>query len=382
MSTSPVLRRFMELEQHLCRIENRVNLFRGPDTSSREHGHHALAGKVLAETYEFLKSLGLLGIPTRQALADQIHVHANQITDLFKGKPPKRRNWCRECGGLLAYLLQEVIQANCAGLNDDALAQLDTIRRRIQHYFFRSVDSTPKDRIPSFFAFERRFTGYPCSLQELSHEVAWFARQPEVGAFRTEIVVILGGILFPPHDPRGLVLARLREAVLAGVQVTFIRHGFDAQANGTSTPEKFQNEFKDVRGKFQCFEALPDGVYEVEGEKRRVADPLSAAALPLASAPVLCMRSVTHGRKPNDGDDQEVCVHLQLRNFSPVYPPPDHDAVAHPATQADLEAFREWRLNWRSDPTTNAVPAPSEPSTGGESPLTGSSDSAAPPTEQ
>ena len=36
--------------------------------------------------------------------------------------------------------------------------------------------------------------------------MAWFARQPDIGAFRTEIIAVLGAGPFPPYDPRGLVL--------------------------------------------------------------------------------------------------------------------------------------------------------------------------------
>jgi hypothetical protein len=348
-SATEVVRKFLELEQHLCRIENRTTVFQAGETNRPDRGHHALAGVVLREARDFLKGSGLSDVPSNRKLAEYLNVGPNQITHLFDGQPPKHRNWCRDSNGALAWLLQETIDNNSDGLDAAALAQLGKIKDRICHFFFFSLE--PPGKFPAFFAFERRFATIPCSLQELAHEIAWFARQPDVGGFRTEINVILGSSSFPPHDPRKLVLARLQEAVLNGVVVNFILHRPGTQANGLETIEQFQKEFPGVRGKIRCLEAASDGLYENASASRRIAGPLSEAGILFPWGHTLYMHSITQDPR-SDEPDQEISVYLHLRHFTPVHPPLDHHPVAYAATQAEEAAFRRWRSTWREEPAT------------------------------
>src|SRR5262245_1967963 len=107
-TTGPKLtRRFRELEQRLCRIENRTGLLHTDDADRRYQGHHALAGRLLGEAREFLR--GIKGLPTQQQIAAQLGVGANQITQWLRGRPAGKRNWCQDCNRLLAWMLQTVI---------------------------------------------------------------------------------------------------------------------------------------------------------------------------------------------------------------------------------------------------------------------------------
>ena len=344
-SLGSVVQTFLELEQHLCRIENRTTLFRKKDTDRHDRGHHALAGQVIRETLEFLRASGLDEVPNKKEMAEHLHVGANHMTHLLDGEPSQRRNWLQDCNRLLSFLLQETISENTKSQDTAIREELNVIRERIRHFFFHDFDQAPGQRIPPFFAFERRFAGFPCSLQELSQEVAWFARQPDVGDFRTEITVILGSTPFPPHDPSRVVLGTLREAILNGVEVTFILPP-GSHTTGTATIEQFQNDFWGVRGKFGCLKTSLDGLSESDGDRRRIAGSLSEAGISFPSGHLLHMRSVRHRSKSNE-DEQEVCVvYLHLRHFTVVHPPPDHGPVAQAATQADHAAFRAWRSTW------------------------------------
>src|SRR5262249_302495 len=129
-----------ELEQHLCRLQNRTDLFRGQRTGNPTDGHHALAGGVLRETLLFLRGRGLVGLATRGTFGTQLHVNANKITQLLDGRPTGKREWCRDCGRLLATLLQDLIDQNTDGYPPEALARIGSIRERILRFFFRAID--------------------------------------------------------------------------------------------------------------------------------------------------------------------------------------------------------------------------------------------------
>jgi hypothetical protein len=297
-------------------------------------------------------------------LAKRINVNSNQIKELLDGEPTKGRNWFNLCEQLLFWLLQEITDHNTTGHETVLLASIRTIRERIRQFFFR--DATPTVNINSpirpFFAFERRLRAAPCSMRELSQEIGWFARQPEVGAYRTRLTVVLGNTMFPSHDPRGLILSSLRDAVQGDADLSFILPRFGNGMNGLATIQQFESLYPEVKGRFQCYEARPEGIHELCGVGRRVASPLSDAGIAFPWGHLLCMQSLEASDEP-----QEISVYLQLRNFTPNFPPPEDGPVAMEATPADIEAFRVWRERWQlaSAADDGGGPIETEPSTEG-----------------
>jgi hypothetical protein len=354
--SSPALRALQSLEQHLCKTANRTTLFRGGLTDRPDTGHHALAGRILWEAREYLNRAKLPGVPKKQDLATKAGVGPNHITHLLKGDPTGPNNWCRDvCPGLLAWMLQEFINNNPSS-NPEVGRQMREVRDRIRFYFFRSQEPSTASPLPSFFAFERRFLGIPCSPQELAHEVAWFARQPDVGGFRSEISIVLGHRPLLPEGARQLVMSNLSDAISNGVKVYFIRPRLGDVVYGAETVAQFQREFPKSADGFHCLDATPEGLFWGGGAQGG-AELVSEEGISFPWGHALHMRSVQLDEASHE-EVKEISVHLAVRYFTATHHLPDHEPVAHAATHADILEFQRWRSSWRLDGTGHSSGQP------------------------
>jgi hypothetical protein len=328
---------FRELEQNLCRVPHRVHRFRSPDylRIPPERGHHAMAGIVFGMAYN---ALHITGRPTRKALGDTHGVHVNHFKTLFNGKPnPNENNWCRQCEGMLRTTLSEIIASTRADVTPNDTQTMEEIRERIMTFFFRDEEDPTRAAqggVPKFFRPERREHEVPASMRELSHEIHWFGRQPEVGGFGTRLTVILGAFSFPTYDPDNFLLPALQAAVKGDAEVVFLVADPTRIPDPNRSVEQFLNSVPDRRNTVRRFGMFQDGLRDLADEGRRVAYPSSfGGAVP--SGQLLHMTSV------NKEAREETSVLYHLRYYSARHRPGESEPVVNLGTVGEVARMRD-----------------------------------------
>jgi hypothetical protein len=217
-------------------------------------------------------------------------------------------------------MLKGIVEANRAADASNDAGEAQAVMDRIQDFFFRRERGARKESVPSFLNFARRPHSVPCSFRELAQEIEWYARQPAVGWFQTDITLVLGTAEFPPHDPtQDRIVPALQRAVQAKVPVRFV-------LPDNSPPPAYTSGFEVLR-------LIP------KESSRRGKTGQDLPAVPCRH--LLFMRSLPP-RDPAFSSHEPELTLLYFHEYSPRHPYLEHTPVVSSATPSEEEAFGAW----------------------------------------
>ncbi len=186
----PSLDLLRQLEQYLCVVRNRTDLFGGRDEQVLKHGASGMAGLLVGKAYQFLKDAGVR-LPSKTKLHEPLGRNSyGPIGNMLGGDPGPGDVWTKEARVLLKFLCLGSVTPHDAKTN---------VHARIDDYFFRNFTTgkTP----PAMFDKWRRWHSEPCSASEFAGEVRWYARQKEMApASDVRLVWVLGLTPFRTHS--------------------------------------------------------------------------------------------------------------------------------------------------------------------------------------
>jgi hypothetical protein len=341
MASLEILLAFQRLEQHLCRVRHRVDEFRSSKWFHPTVGHNGMVGLILSRARAFLRQAGLKGVPNNTEFAALLDVDLNNITALLRGEPTGTRPWARVVEDLMPQMFARVIETNRTQGASDRDEEITAIRDRIQDFLFRRERGADRrDTDPSFLHFRRRAHGVPCSFRELVQEVGWFARQPGVGWFKTDVTLVTGTVPFPPFDPVDeRIVPALRRAKECRVSVRFI-----LPADSASPP---------CADEFEVRHLVPE-----EKSGPGISDP---PRLAVPRRHMLFLRSCPPQDETFASQETELALYY-LHDYSHQHPYREHTPVVSGATPAEEGRFGTWLDQFLASP--RPAPADTRPGKG------------------
>lgn len=181
-----------DLRRYLCQISIRPDLIGRATDDSILPVTRLRVGRVAGLAFDHIKdNPDINGTKTLQLKKIGKHVFGEwtgtKVREYFDGKPVTMTK-IDSCVGKTKQVLEYVLLGEDSSNPDPQTA---TIKEDIESYFFRHFKEAREDSL-RFLDPTRAHWGAPWSIQELGHEIAWYAREANVHGHSAEMVYVSG----------------------------------------------------------------------------------------------------------------------------------------------------------------------------------------------